>query len=60
MVDFMILVVYTYNDSCMEKNLWKHLANFKVRMSKPWCLLRDFNKTLLLFYCKGEYVTHIW
>jgi hypothetical protein len=29
MVDCMILVVYTYNDSCMKKELMQTLSKFK-------------------------------
>ena len=33
-------------DYSSKKELWSYLVNFKCNISKPWCLVGDFNETI--------------
>jgi hypothetical protein len=33
-------------DYSSKKELWSYLVNFRCNISKPWCLVGDFNETI--------------
>ncbi|KAG6780118.1 hypothetical protein POTOM_012970 [Populus tomentosa] len=50
----MVSFVYTPNDGLLNKEVWNYLVSFKNSVSRPWCLVGDFNETLSPSDWKGS------
>ncbi|KAG6752701.1 hypothetical protein POTOM_042737 [Populus tomentosa] len=46
-LDCLVSFVYALNIRNLKNELWTYLVTFRDSVSKPWCLMGDFNETLL-------------
>ena len=53
-LDCLVSFVYALNVGNLKNELWKYLVTFRDSVSKPWCLVGDFNETLFPSDRKGS------